>query len=254
MSSSLNNLLISLTKELQQLDSLSHFHLAGGTNLSIRYNHRKSVDIDLMSSQVVGKTGLITIHDEIVAKFAHVRGSIIEAGINEQYSFLRLFISQKEHIIKTEIIQNVQTLYEPQVMEGVRLLSVSDIGVLKLHSASSRMAKKDIYDLDYITDELSLEKLMDALKKKQLIYSEEKFENIFDLDQSVDPLKSPAVLLEFDQVQRRGVKDRPSHSHDRIDIIEGNKNWLSAKASWRRKVKEYCSTHNIKLPKLRHPD
>ncbi|RYY65864.1 MAG: hypothetical protein EOO13_16585 [Chitinophagaceae bacterium] len=46
-----------LVVDLQKLDSLKQFSLAGGTSLALRFNHRKSIDIDLFSNLVVGRAG-----------------------------------------------------------------------------------------------------------------------------------------------------------------------------------------------------
>jgi len=53
--------LIKTIKELQSLPSLSNFALAGGTNLALRYNHRKSIDIDLFCNQIIGIKSFETI-------------------------------------------------------------------------------------------------------------------------------------------------------------------------------------------------
>ena len=47
----MNAVEVSLRKtilELQNLSSVAHFSLGGGTNLALRYGHRISVDIDLV--------------------------------------------------------------------------------------------------------------------------------------------------------------------------------------------------------------
>ncbi|PWV48881.1 nucleotidyl transferase AbiEii/AbiGii toxin family protein [Chitinophaga sp. S165] len=53
--------LVDAIVELQSLPGLSAFALAGGTSLALRFNHRRSIDIDLFSNQIVGKVGLETI-------------------------------------------------------------------------------------------------------------------------------------------------------------------------------------------------
>ncbi len=39
----------SILKQLMQIKALENFYLVGGTCLSLRYGHRKSVDLDLFS-------------------------------------------------------------------------------------------------------------------------------------------------------------------------------------------------------------
>lgn len=57
--------LVDTIRELQSLSRLDSFSVAGGTNLALRFNHRKSVDIDLFSNQVVGTTGLSAIKSQL---------------------------------------------------------------------------------------------------------------------------------------------------------------------------------------------
>ena len=51
--------------EVQALPSLATFALAGGTNLALRYEHRRSIDIDLFSTQMVGLAGLSVVETEL---------------------------------------------------------------------------------------------------------------------------------------------------------------------------------------------
>jgi hypothetical protein len=51
--SSVASELIERIKELQSLPSLSNFPLIGGTNLALRFNHRVSIDIDLITNKVL---------------------------------------------------------------------------------------------------------------------------------------------------------------------------------------------------------
>lgn len=55
-----------------------------------------------------------------------------------------------------EILQNFQRLDEIEIIDGIKLLTKQDVGLLKLMSGSNRASKKDIYDLDYITDDIPL--------------------------------------------------------------------------------------------------
>lgn len=57
--------LIVLLKKLQSFESLRSFSLGGGTNLALRYHHRKSDDIDLFTDQIIGKEGFEKIRIEL---------------------------------------------------------------------------------------------------------------------------------------------------------------------------------------------
>ena len=160
--------LISILKELQALPSLAEFVLAGGTNLALRYNHRKSIDIDLISNQIIGKKGIEAITKEISSLYGeHAKLISINEDLEEQFMFLRCFITKEDLTVKVEILQNIQYLFDIETEDTIRLLSKRDVGLLKLMSASNRFAKKDIYDLDYITDDIDIIELFNDFKQKR---------------------------------------------------------------------------------------
>lgn len=167
--------LVDTIVELQALPGLSAFALAGGTSLALRFNHRRSVDIDMFSNQVVGKAGLEAIISELKTVYDNdlVHSEIIDPEAGDQFYFLRAFIRKTKEIIKVEIIQNIAVLDAFEQYNGIRTLSLRDIGLLKLVSASNRKAKKDIYDLDFITEQIKLSDLMVMLEEKQNKYKED---------------------------------------------------------------------------------
>ena len=127
------------------------------------------------------------------------------------------------------------------------MYSVKDIGLFKLVSCSSRPAKKDIYDLDYITDnEESLVNLYSLLKKKKNSYNADKDRNIFDLDEDPDPIDDPHRLLLFDK--RMATKQKMLHSHDNIKTLSESKSWHSVSIHWRMKVRELYRVLNVNYP------
>ena len=245
--------LFNLIIELQSLNSLQSFTLAGGTSLSIRFNHRYSIDIDLFTNKVVGKSGLELIENEIRAfykdslKFCE----LINIELGDQYCFLRALISKNGIDVKIECLQNIQFIDPFEHYEAIRMISKKDIGILKLRSASNRKAKKDIYDLDYITDEIPLDHLFDQLTVKAEKYKGDNFRCLFDLDDELDPIANLSLLLDFDNIDYTSLPSRPSHSNDRIDIVPGNKSWASARSSWRRKVRNLMKQKGITPPPIK---
>ena len=138
--------------------------------------------------------------------------------------------------IKVELLQNMKNVDDIKVKDSLNLLSKKDIGLLKLISASNRIAKKDIYDLDFITDEIPLIDLFEELKIKTLKFNKEEDKTIFDLNENKSPIEFPELLLNFDDISSR--RNLPMHYHDNINIIEGNKSWIESKISWRSKVRK----------------
>lgn len=249
--SAVSPLLIETIKELQSLPSLSNFALGGGTNLAVRYNHRKSIDIDLFCNDIVGIDGFETIVNEIQEYYGKsVFGLDYPCKLNDQYIFLRCFIQKtKEDVIKIELLQNMKILYDVEVINDMRLVAKKDIGLFKLVSASSRAGKKDIYDLDHITEEIPLIDLFNELREKKNQFSKKEDKTIFDLDDEESPIDNPLLLLNFDGVLKANTA-KPIHTTDAIDIVEGNKTWIASRITWKQKVRELFRYLEIEYPSI----
>ena len=236
--------------ELQQLPGVSKFALGGGTNLALRYGHRISIDIDFISPEIIKKEDFEQIISEVEGYYGKklITTILINQDLGEQFVFLRMLITAEKEIIKVEFLQNMKCLFETESLENIRMIHKNDIGLFKLMSATNRFAKKDIYDLDFITDEISLTALHALLSEKRTKFNLPEDQCLFDLNIEKDVLDYPELLLEFDEPKHSKVH-RPSHTHDRIDIIEGSKSWISARLDWRTKVRRLFSDLGKDFPK-----
>ena len=237
--------------ELQSLPSLSAFALGGGTNLALQFNHRISDDIDLFCPDIIEREGFRKIQKEVSDYYGIKAGRFDNpCDINDQFIFLRFFITTDiGTVLKVELLQNMKNIYPIEIKDNIRLLSKIDIGLFKLISASNRTSKKDIYDLDFITNEIPLVDLYKELKQKISKFSDEKDRTIFDLEKNVSPIDNPHLLLKFDGIP--SSSNFPSHTHDNIHIVQGGKIWNVSKISWRSKVRSLYSHLNIRFPQQR---
>lgn len=197
--------------------------------------------LNFISSGIIGKKGFDAIIEESRNKFGKklITLILINEDLGEQFMFLRMFENKETEVIKVEFLQNMGCLFVPEMVRDIKLIHKNDIGLFKLMSATNRFAKKDIYDLDFITDEISLLNLYNQLSKKRTTYNLPEHQCLFDLDIEKDVLEYPELLLEFDKPQNKS--NRPSHTNDRIDIDEGCKTWIEARLSWRMKVRKLFS-------------
>lgn len=239
-------LLAETIRELQVLPSLANAVLGGGTSLALRYDHRESVDIDLLFPGIIGKEAYQQIEKEVYERFGEsVIGLDYPCDDNDQFVFLRFYIRKEGEQIKVEILQNMGMLDDPDTLDDIRVLTERDIGMLKLMAVSNRCSFKDVYDLHYLTESIALPELLANLQEKETIRGGPEHRTIFDLDNEVSPTADPTLLLKFDEeVPVKG--GRPAHSTHRFNIVNGI-NWLGAKASWRRKVKRLLD--ELKNPK-----
>ncbi len=231
--------LIEAIKELQKLPSLRTALLGGGTNLAIRYGHRESVDIDLFFPGIIGRDGFEQVKKEVREFFKDdIYGFDYPCEIDDQFMFLRFFVRKGDMSIKVEILQNMQTHLEGENVDDMLLMQETDLCRLKLLAGSNRATQKDIYDLDYLSDRISLSDMMAFLKDHKEQYNADEHRSIFDLDGEESPLDNPGLLLKFDAAAEQSAS-RPSHSNPRVEIMDGHRNWLVARSSWRRKVRHY---------------
>ncbi|QSS96344.1 nucleotidyl transferase AbiEii/AbiGii toxin family protein [Psychroflexus sp. ALD_RP9] len=222
--------------ELQALPSLSMFALAGGTNLALRFNHRISEDIDLFSTSIVGFKGFESIAAEVKSFYGdQVLNMSYPVRENDQFVFLRFLIVKDDVTIKVDIIHNMKALYPFETYKKIKCYDVNDIGLFKLVSCANRPAKKDIYDLEYITDSIQLLDLYNLLKEKKYKFNKPNDRNIFDLDKAPDPIDDPYTLLKFDKTKFKN--SRHFHAHDNIKVATNAKSWVEARIYWRQKVK-----------------
>lgn len=241
--------LLKTIRELQSLESIQDAALGGGTNLAIRYGHRVSTDIDLFFPHIIGKTGYEAIKNEVMEVYGgRVFGMQYPCDIDDQFIFLRFFVIASEETIKVEVLQNMKMINDFEVQDAIRMVSELDIALFKLMSAANRATQKDIYDLDILTEKFSLPYLFEQLRAKLILFSAESHKNIFDLDGEVNPLDDPMRLLKFDEGHTQKQDARPHHSQNRVNIIEGQKNWVVARSSWRKKVRALFNELNIEFP------
>jgi len=247
--------LLNTIRELQSFESFNESALGGGTNLAIRYGHRISTDIDIFFPHIIGKNGYEQIKKEVLDYYgARIFGYQYPCDIDNQYIFLRFFILCDGDTIKVEVLQNMCLMDNIEVLDEIRLVSELDIALFKMMSAANRATPKDIYDLDLLSEKFPLPFLFDQLETKRKQFSTAHHRNIFDLDGEIHPLDEPLTLLKFDESNTKRRTSRPHHTQNRVVIIEGQKTWLAARSSWRRKVRVLFVKLDIPFPGLKSSD
>lgn len=126
---------LALIKRLMVDDELAAFYLVGGTALSLKIGHRKSIDIDLFThkdfnAQKIGK------HLESAYHPSAIR--VIKNGVFAIIDDVKVDVIAHQY----PLIENVEKA------EGIRMVSLIDIGAMKLnaiHGNGTRL--KDFIDM-----------------------------------------------------------------------------------------------------------
>lgn len=133
----------------------NNFALAGGTSLALQIGHRKSIDLDIFSTQPFDVKEL-----EIILT-SQSNFSFDYTGNNSRMLFGSI------NNIKCDFVHEPANLLEPFiVLEGVSYFSVQDIAAMKLHTICGRGKKKDFFDVYALLQIYSRETLIEWFTRK----------------------------------------------------------------------------------------
>ena len=174
---------LSILRKLMSIDRLDSFYLAGGTCLSLKYGHRKSIDLDLFSLKDFTNEDLLEILEVEKIPFEY-RNSNNPIGLFGYIDDVKIdFV--KHHYFK-QVRETVQE-------EGIRMFSVEDIMAMKIFAMLKRAQKKDFWDIAELLQHYSVQDFITAYSKKypnmQLLISIPYALTYFaDADESEDPV------------------------------------------------------------------
>lgn len=136
-----------LLKKLMQIPELSAFVLVGGTNLSLRFGHRISIDLDLF-------TNLPFERDEVSKSIINALPNTIKIDERKQTIWMNI------DGVKVDIILHEYPYLRPiEYIDGIRFMSIEDIIPMKLEAMATRGVKKDFWDLAELLDHYSLQQM-----------------------------------------------------------------------------------------------
>ncbi|MBQ4285375.1 MAG: nucleotidyl transferase AbiEii/AbiGii toxin family protein [Bacteroidales bacterium] len=170
----------------------SPFVLVGGTNLSLRLGHRKSVDIDLFTDCEYGSLDFTVFEDYLKGKFPYY-DCPDEATI---VGFGRSFYigESEENSIKLDLMYADAPFFEEyDVIEGIRIASLKQIAAMKMEAINHGGRKKDWWDIHELLNTFTLEQLLSLHQewepwthnKEELLKSLVSFDRA---DQQPDPI------------------------------------------------------------------
>jgi hypothetical protein len=146
---------LGLLKTLMELEALKPFALVGGTNLSLRFGHRISDDLDIFANEAYES-------DDVVRPLLDLFPG--EINIVEQRAHTLLLYIQT---VKVDIVLHRYPYLQPiETVEGIRLASVPDIIAMKLNAITRRSTKKDFYDIAELLDHYTLQEMLQFFTDK----------------------------------------------------------------------------------------
>ncbi|MEK7951467.1 nucleotidyl transferase AbiEii/AbiGii toxin family protein [Luteolibacter soli] len=113
-----------LLERLSAAPALQSFALAGGTSLALRFGHRLSVDLDFFTREPFDPESLL-------AALPLPDATIVGRSENT--------LTLDAHGTKLDFLRHAYPLLEPvESIDGVHLLSISDVAAMKLNAIANR--------------------------------------------------------------------------------------------------------------------
>ena len=191
------------------------FRLVGGSNLSLRYGHRLSIDIDLFTDAEYDSLDFNTFEEYLTSQFSYYysnyHGDIV--GFGRSY-----YVGNSlDDCVKIDLMYSDPFIRDMEILHNIRMASVDDIVSMKMNIISRGGRKKDFWDIHYL---LNLYSFKDMLSLHAERYEWEHEENLlirnFTNFSIADNLPDPICT------QNKGWDDI------KLDLIEFTKHYKEA--------------------------
>jgi len=144
--------------QVARLPFIKSFYLAGGTGLALHLGHRFSVDLDLFSPDETSvgpdqRDAMRMLLDNQSLSITHDNdGTFVATWQDVGISFFRL-----------PLYPLVQL---PMILDGIPLATIPEIGAMKLAAVIDRGTRKDMVDLYYLLQVVSMETIFEVASVK----------------------------------------------------------------------------------------
>jgi Nucleotidyl transferase AbiEii toxin, Type IV TA system len=143
---------------LSRLKLAARFYLAGGTGLALHLGHRISVDLDFFCEDMDAVSS---------EERSRLRQVLDDPTLNIVFDKDATFVANWHNVGVSFFRLNMYPLVTPTFdVNGTRLASVEEIGAMKLAAVIDRGTRKDLVDLYYILQRVSLESIFQVAAKK----------------------------------------------------------------------------------------
>lgn len=184
-----NATLKSILKRLMKEEVFSPFRLVGGTALSLRLGHRKSLDVDLFTDAEYGSVDFTRIEIILREKFDYVDSLDAPVALGKSY-FVGITESKS---IKLDLFYTEPFIRAAVETDGIRFASTDDIVAMKVDVIRRGARKKDFWDIHELLDRYTLKDML-LLRKERYPYSHDKdeiiasFTHFENADDDFDPI------------------------------------------------------------------
>lgn len=167
------------------------FYLVGGTSLSLRLGHRKSVDIDLFTNASYGSLDFSVYENFFRNNYGYYdcadKTNIV--GFGRSY-----YIGETEdNNIKVDLFYHDEIIDPCDIIDGIRIASLPDVTAMKVDVILRGGRKKDFWDLHELLNTYTIPEMLE-LHKQRYEYTHDRdrvianFEDFSSADEDPDPI------------------------------------------------------------------
>lgn len=169
-------ILKSVLKEIMLSSLFNPFYLVGGTSLSLRLGHRKSVDIDLFTNAPYGSLDFSVFEKFLQKNFDYYdctdTSNIV--GFGRSY-----YVGESEdNNVKVDLYYKDEIIDSCDIIDSIRIATLNDVTAMKIDVISRTGRKKDFWDLHELLNTYSISEMLDLHK--------ERYEYIHERDLIID--------------------------------------------------------------------
>ena len=167
------------------------FYLVGGTSLSLRLGHRKSVDVDLFTNALYGSLDFSIFEKYFQNNFDYYDYT----GMSEVVGFGRSYYvgESKDENVKIDLYYKDEIIDPCDIIDNIRIATLNDVVAMKVDVVSRTGRKKDFWDLHELLNIYSINEMLE-LHKRRYEYTHERdqiinnFTNFDSADEDIDPI------------------------------------------------------------------
>ena len=149
---------------LMNEEIFSPFRLVGGTNLSLRFGHRMSDDIDLFTDTEYGSLDFGKYELFLKSNFPYYysgdKTSIV--GFGRSY----YIGSSPNNCVKLDLMYTDKFLSPEDIIDNVRMASVDDIVAMKMNAIMRGGREKDFWDIHKLLNLYSLRQMLELHQRR----------------------------------------------------------------------------------------
>lgn len=167
------------------------FYLVGGTSLSLRLGHRKSLDIDLFTNKPYG-----SLDFSVFEKFFHENFVYYDyTGTSNVVGFGKSYYvgESKDENVKVDLYYKDEIIDPCDIIDNIRIATLNDVVAMKVDVISRVGRKKDFWDLHELLNIYTINEMLE-LHKRRYEYTHERdqiisnFTNFDSANEDIDPI------------------------------------------------------------------